>query len=444
MSLRYLFSLSAFSLILSSSVIAQEAAADSQNAKPSESAAAAEQKAATPGKVKPHYAGVRRQQPRANVSDGEKKSSSRVKNKWFSSKTQPKVAKKESVEIEEADSAEAQDRPYFKRVDNRPLAPIAAQQTPPPSSSHHLEQIEMEADHLHNKEEGLKYPRQGFQAPNGHFFITGEWLYWRARQSGMEYAFAKTVDFKFTSGFRVGLGVHMPYDGWDVYVNYTRYVPEHTSHAGESVFPLLLYGATSNVAEARARWQIKFQTMDLQVGRVYYIAKTLCLRPYFGIKGAWIDQDAHMHYQGGFIPAGQEYKVEFDNDFKGAGPLIGIDATWQLGMGFNLFGNAAAALAIGQFDVHNKQHQSDGFVPIDLKTDQNLVTSALQLEAGVAWDRNFCEDACHFGISAGFESQYWTNQNQIEQFTTPDQPYYVRSNGALALYGLTLRARVDF
>lgn len=445
MSFRYLCSLTAFSLVFSASAIAQD---DSNKPKANEASANAEHKEEAPKRQKPHYAGVRRQQPRTNISDDGKKSSSKVKNKWFSSKTQPKVVKKETVQAD-APAEPVEDRPYFQRVDNRPLAPIATQQTLPPSSSSsnesdRIERLEVKANDLKEDGEGLKYPRHGFQAPNGHAFITAEWLYWRARQSGMEYAFAKTVNFEFESGFRVGAGVHMPYDGWDVYVNYTRYVPDQTSHAEGSVFPLLLYSATSNVDDAHAHWEIDFQSVDLQVGRVYYIAKTLCLRPYFGIKGAWIDQEAHLRYKGGFVAAGQEYTVHYENDFKGAGPLIGVDANWQLGIGFSLFGNAAAAIVIGQFDLHNRQKQLDGFVPIDLKKDLNLATSMLQLEAGIAWDRNFCEEACHFGISAGFESQYWTNQNQIEQFTTPGQPYYTRADGNLGLYGLTLRARVDF
>jgi hypothetical protein len=68
----------------------------------------------------------------------------------------------------------------------------------------------------------------------------------------------------------------------------------------------------------------------------------------------------------------------------------------------------------------------------------------VQIVAGLAWDRNFNRERWHFGLSAGFEAQYWWGQNQTEQFTDADFPIYIREKGDLAFYGLTLRARVDF
>ena len=402
-----------------------------------------ENKTPSQKKVKPHFAGVRRKEPKEESAEGEKKKSSKVKNQWVSSKTHPKTKKKEQEQPSIEPVAELpENRPYFRRADYRAATPMTVDHRSSVATSIPSQHLE---EKIHDDiTEGMEFPRQGFEGPMSHVYLTGEWLYWRLRQEGMEFAPSKRVRFDFDSGFRAGLGVHLPHDGWDLYVNYTRYTTEAEEGAHGSFFPLMLYAATNNVLEAHIEWNFKFQTADLEIGRVFYIGKTLILRPFFGVKGAWIDQNSHLRYAGGIIPAGQHDRIHLQNDFRGGGPLLGVQTRWDLGVGISFFGNGAAALVIGEFNNHQRQIQAGGFVPINLNTNIRLMTSTLQLVTGLGWDRNLCNDRCHVGISAGFEAQMWNSQNQIEQFTTPAQPYYVRNQGDLSLYGLTLRARVDF
>ena len=455
MTSKFLISLTAFSLALSGSLLAEdelyeevvledvsaleeelvvdeeEASSQQQNRRiafPKSETAQAE-KEPLPKRMKPHFAGVKRPQPKVKTPEEEKKKSTRVKNKWFSSKTHPKV--KERVEEEKAPVQLVDDRPHFIKTNHAAQGPFIAQKKPSDTP------LEPE------KEEGHLYPEAGFQAPSAHVYLTGEWLYWQTRQEGMEFATAKKVDFDFQSGFRAGLGVHLPRDHWDIYVNYTRFTPDASHHTNGSFYPLFLFNA-SNVTEADAHWKIKFQSLDVEIGRAYYIAESLAFRPFMGLKGAWIDQHAHIDYQGGFVAQGQTYHTQFENDFKGAGPLIGIESNWHLGAGFSLFGDLAAALVVGHFDNKQKQRQFNNAEIVDLNTAFNLVSPTLQMVAGLAWDRNFSHERCHVGLSAGFETQYWWSQNQTEQFTDTARPVYIREKGDLAFYGLTLRGRVDF
>jgi hypothetical protein len=198
------------------------------------------------------------------------------------------------------------------------------------------------------------------------------------------------------------------------------------------------------VTKAHGHWEIEFQNLDVEFGKVYYLTKTLIASPFFGFKGAWIDQHAHFRYEGGYIPEEQTFRTHFKNDFKGAGPLLGTEINWQLGAGFSLFGDVAAALIAGHFDNKQRQHQLGGVEVVHLADDFNLISPVIQMVLGTAWDRNFNTDKCHFGLSAGFEAQYWGNQNQTEQFTDDFRPTYIRQRGALSFYGLTLRGRLDF
>ena len=395
-----------------------------------------EAKPELPKKTKPHFAGVRRTIETAESTPPKK--SRKIKNEWFSSKTQPRSEKKHAaVQNEEAPAELPADRPFFVKASHTAAPSLIASNHPMPHQQNSAEMTE-----------GQKYPRTGFLAPNGHIYFTGEWLYWRTRQEGMEFATAKQVKFDFQSGFRVGAGAHLPsFDGWSIYVNYTRFTPDGSDSAHSS-YPLFLSqgsGASGNAVDhADGHWKIQFQNADLQFGKAYYLTETLVFSPFFGLKGAWIDQHAHFRYEGGYIPVGETFHTRFKNDFKGAGPLIGTQIDWQLGAGFSFFGDAATSLVIGQFVNTQKQYQLGGMEVVHLSDDFHLVSPFLQLAAGLAWDYNFHRDVCHFGLSLGFEAQQWWSQNQTEQFTDDVRPTYFRQRGDLSFYGLTLKARIDF
>ncbi len=386
--------------------------------------------------VKPHFVGARSPESR---SQKKKATPTKIKNAWVTSKTHPKSDKK-SGPAEEQQTASTTNRPYLNRTGANGLL------------ANNDEGILVSEEICCEEEEVCVYPVLGTFAPCGHVYVTGDWLYWRTRQGGMEYAVEgasgtpvvlngaapSKVTFDFESGFRVGLGVHLPHDGWDVNVNYTDFRPSASDDASGSIFPLLLYQqpiALPLVASARAEWDIDFQMLNVEIGRAYYIGRTLAFRPFIGLAGAWIDQEVEVHYSSA--------EVKTSSDFSGAGPRIGLGSNWFFGGGFSLFGNLSAALLAGHFDLKQDQN-NQGFRPIHLNSDLNLVNSTAQMILGLAWDKNFSRDRSHFGIDLGFESQYWWRQNQMERFTTNTLPTFVRADSDLAFYGLTLQGRFDF
>lgn len=458
MASRFFVSLTGFSLAFSAVAFAEEELAQQEIAEASEQAEQDEPskqsrrvafparkgeiaktevgKTEPPKKPKPHFAGVRRPVETEAKPAAPKRKSRKIKNEWFSSKTQPKNDKKQA-QPEEAPAELPADRPYFVKTSNASQLLASNNDNIPRNASKSNQENSQE------RLEGHEYPRTGFLAPHGHIYFTGEWLYWRTRQEGMEFATSKQVKFDFQSGFRVGVGAHLPsFDGWTIYANFMQFNPHGSGHA-HSVYPLFLFqGGT--VEHASGRWKIEYQSADLQFGKAYYLTKTLVFSPFFGMKGAWIDQHAHFSYEGGYIPEGETFRTRFKNDFKGAGPLIGTEINWQLGAGFSFFGDAATALIMGQFVNTQKQDQLGGTEVVHLADDFHLVSPFLQLAAGLAWDYNFHRDMCHFGLSLGFEAQQWWSQNQTEQFTADVRPTYFRQRGDLSFYGLTLKARIDF
>ncbi|MGE0670934.1 MAG: Lpg1974 family pore-forming outer membrane protein [Parachlamydiales bacterium] len=421
-------------------------------------------------KLKAHFAGSKR--PLQNAPDyvpaPKTKKSTRIKNQWVSSKTHPKIPKEEEVDNRDRTASSSQKQTAFGEGNALASSRRASQHLSPdrliaqagPDNQMPMKKENSQEGKEKQPDEGIEYPHAGFIAPDGHVYITGEWLYWRTREGGLEYAVErssaapgvftdavpKKLSFDWQSGFRVGVGVHLPYDGWDLYVNYTDFRPEDSGHASGSVFPLLVYQGQlpiNDVTEAHGHWNIDFQTLDVEVGRRYYIGKSLILRPNIGIRGAWIDQHARFEYKGGEVPAGLEYTVHDKNDFKGAGLRAGINSNWYFGAGLSFNGDIFASLVAGHFDLSQDQKQR-GIEVIDLDSDFNQLSPNIQMFLGLSWDRNFYHNRCHFGLTLGFESQYWWRQNQMERFTDSSQPIYVRPDEDLSFYGINLRARIDF
>jgi Legionella pneumophila major outer membrane protein precursor len=411
-------------------------------------------------KNKAHFIGVRRP---TEKTEEKKRPNSAAKNPWVKSKTYPKDKKdKQAKEKKDPvkDQTSSSEVPHFTSSRARSRLPLASISTSsllfPESNDTYLEPETISYETF--SDDDSSYPHLGKDAPSGHVYFTADWLFWRTRESGLEFAVhgasssattpyphsaPSKCNFDLTSGFRTGFGVHLPDDGWDIFVNYTDFRPKASKSVDGALFPLLLYTPPSLAASAHAEWKITFQTLDIEIGRAYYIGRTLSFRPFLGMTGAWIGQKADIDYKGNSIPSGAVDNLSARNDFKGAGPRVGAGSNWHFGEGLSLFGNGALVLAVGHFDLKNHQSQAD-VETIHLASDLNLISPTLSLIAGLAWDRNFLRDTRHVGLSAGFETQYWWRQNQLERFTDSSTPLFVRTDGDLAFYGLTVRGRFDF
>lgn len=442
-------------LVCSFLLIEQPVYSDSQKSEGDEvpvNPALPEQINTPPKKQKPHFIGARRP---SEKTEEKKHPTLKIKNQWVKSKTHPKKKEKDPSKKQEEENETPSEIPYFypggALAKKSPLG-MASLLFPENEEEITDETSCIFSDSNSSPEENMHLPC----APHGHIFFMADWLLWRTRQGGMEFAVQgassssqvpfphsvpRKLNFDLQSGFRVGFGVHLPRDGWHISVHYTDFRPKASKDIHGSIFPLLLFNPPATVASSHAQWKIAFQTLDVEIGRIYYIIKTLSLRSFIGMTGAWIDQHAQLDYKEDAFNS--ESRIVTHNDFKGAGPRLGIGSNWHLGDGLSLFGNCAAILVVGHFDLKN--HQTFGNLEtIHLNSDLNLLSPVLQLIAGLAWNRNYHKGTRHVALSAGFETQYWGRQNQIEQFTDSSTPTLIRSSNDLAFYGLTVRGRLDF
>jgi len=318
------------------------------------------------------------------------------------------------------------------------------------------------------------------------WFISFDLLYWKARVAGTEYAYTdqdkiaslpikgrkKSMEFGWDWGIRAGIGYNFDNDGWDFNARYTWWetAGSDSVRAGlnSSVVPLrgsssLTTAAAANqtvgefifATSAKSLYNIDYQAVDVELGRDYYVSSTLSLRPFWGLKTAWIDQEQKTHYTGGDPTVnqgihllglqGNTVHVKEDCDFWGLGPRTGINSRWYMGNKLSIFGNVSGALLLGHFDVdHKERYSAVGDARIRLHANRHAFAPMVNFELGMRYDTYLNNDRNHLGIGVGFEAEYWWRQNQMLKIDDFIDLKYERYSEDIAFYGLTADIRWDF
>lgn len=299
------------------------------------------------------------------------------------------------------------------------------------------------------------------------FFLTTEFLYWTAREDHLGFAFTAKVtgtlpnaligkgkvthpDWKFNPGFRVGVGLTYDcHDGWDLYANYTWFRvwnTRKTVHAKENeVVFNFQFDPIPVAGQVEGNWELHFNVVDVELGRNFYISRCLKLRPYFSLKGTWQKQFFTIDASGFdpialtnvFSPSRERLK------YWGVGARAGLDTCWDLTQRFSFLGEVAVTALWERFN--NRGRSSFTFPEagqertlFNISNTFHTIKPILELFLGIRWETWFCCDAFHFNFDAGWELQWWGNQNQFFDF------FAETKEGDLALQGLTARFRFDF
>lgn len=298
-------------------------------------------------------------------------------------------------------------------------------------------------------------------------WLEGDFLLWKSSEDCLDFAIdshsqanivnghVKSPDFDWDWGVRVGLGIKLPHDQWDLLFGYTHvHAHAHKSaHAptGGAVFPVMQapFGLPDNAfaTHAHFHWDADLNIGDIELGRNCFAGRFLSIRPFMGLRLLSIDQNIHVNYSGGTaVPTGDEDRVHNTNDFWGLGLRMGADTLWGLGAGWGIYGNGAASLISGSFDVHEKEELEEADTKrLELKADQDSVVAIAELALGIQWDHLFSKDRYHFGVKFGWEFNVFFDQNRLIRFIDNDNPGAIaNSNGDLSFQGLTVGFRFDF
>ena len=268
------------------------------------------------------------------------------------------------------------------------------------------------------------------------------------------------VSFNFSPGLRIGVGFNGNEKPWNVLFYYTGYTTRGTSQAstdtGElhSSFSSNFYASNPQgngitgpyYHRANITWDVSFNTLDLELGRLFTIDKLMKLRPFFGLKAGLINQSMNSNWfdpppsQGSLDPVFSSATEKVTNNFKGIGPSVGMEASFDLletsTQAFSVIGNFSGAL------MWSKWHFSDVYrndTPQTIYTNSDdLIAAALMAKGylGVEW--SLLQKNVNWNVRLGYEEQAWFNQLQYYSFDMG------KTNDTLFLEGAVLSVSVEF
>lgn len=306
-------------------------------------------------------------------------------------------------------------------------------------------------------------------------FLMVDVLAWNAHQNGMPIAVtnkglnvglsnahAKTIHSHWNAGFRAGIGYNMPHDGWDINLMWIRLNTfgdkKIHSKTNRYVFPTLAHPTDTLLfglpcLKASSHWTTRFNQLDLDMGREFFVSKWLTLRPHFGLRTDWINQRWNTTYNNAIVNTlPNRVKVRYHDEWWGLGLEGGLDTQWGLGSGWSLFGNLAAAIVYGFHEINMKQkdsipqgNTSSSGVLVKMSEVYRVSHPILDLMGGLRYDHMFANDQFHLGLEVAWEHHVYFSQNQFPRFVDDVAVGdFVSNQGDLTYQGWTFAMRFDF
>jgi hypothetical protein len=278
----------------------------------------------------------------------------------------------------------------------------------------------------------------------------------------------KNPNFEYQCGFKVGLGCNLSHDGWDAILSWLRYRDRAHNSASiqqgtETLFTTFIspkISSTSNMDgtaltdAARAHWKLRLDIADLEMGREFYTGKWLTLRPFFGLRSAWIKQSYGVDYDNVrylFARSSKTfryYDIDMHNNYWGFGPRIGCNGHWGFGSGLSLYGNLGVSVLYGYFHLNQEEVSflsQHGQIEKSVRNSFHATKAITDLEIGLQWDYMFFNDSFHIGLHAGWQQQMFFSQNQLMRFTNGTEPgQFLQNQGDLGVQGWSIGFRFDF
>lgn len=272
--------------------------------------------------------------------------------------------------------------------------------------------------------------------------VRGELLYWTAQLGGLQSAFGSTAinttvaggittttvkeidkkpDWEWRPGFRIGadygFSCFVLEADWTHYMGHATF-HEHGQHGG---------------------WRIKYDTIDLLLGRRFSIAPCFYFKPFVGVRGARIRQTLKSHLKTQFTSIIGNNTVFTDKDdkekFWGIGPELGLEANWYIARGFGLYASFDFVTYYGQ--VRTKIRNTDTFTSTVSKSRgqirRSFNTIATDGSFGLRWDKSW-----PVGSELLLTIKLGVEQHRIYDFSD------LGSDGTLSMDGANLALSIGY
>ena len=304
-------------------------------------------------------------------------------------------------------------------------------------------------------------------------YISADYTYWTARQSGLAVAVTNYNSTPTTSpisgtivyptwyansGFKVGLGTFLNHDGWDMGAEYTWFWntgnPINTvvlNNEGVSTWAYKLSASPTTLAPVNgvslysvgSSWNNWFQRVDASIGRAFFAGHYLTLRPFAGLIGAWDKQNFDVNYID--VSGDPSSNLANQQSWWGVGPYTGVDTSFHFpqmmdSSQFSFFLDMGAALPWSQYTLTQQSNDTTGATISSYGGQFNTTDVMMEMSLGLRWETVWNDShSWSFLLSAAWEEQVWFQHNHFVELGSLDA-----QSGNYIMQGLTVKARVGF
>lgn len=295
------------------------------------------------------------------------------------------------------------------------------------------------------------------------WFAVVEPIYWYHRTNGTQFAYTnhtsnmtlslkgrtKDINFGWNWGIRVGGGKNLAFDQWDLFGHFTYY-KNHVSgsaRAGQESILIPLRGSVitdAAVKSAKSNYAVDLYNVDLELGRHYYVSEKLSLRPFVGVKNAWINQHQVVRYTDGTLERNSAH-VNDDCEYWGIGARTGVNSKWHLRDGWYMKGMLSGTVLYGFFDIEHREKVTPSQIDrIKLDDNKHRFAPVVQWQFALGWGSYFNQKENYLQLGVAYEGMYWWRQNQMLKVYEYSVLRYDNYSEDLSMHGLTFTGRLYF
>lgn len=264
---------------------------------------------------------------------------------------------------------------------------------------------------------------------------TNDWVYINSLTVPSQTLSYKSIQFNYRPGIRIGAFYEK--EATDLLLAFTHYYTSTNDSATGNLQPSFLGSVNAKpttsylYSSGQVNQSIKYNIIDLDLGRSFHPTDIIMLHPILGLMGGWIDQSINAQYQGS-----TSANEQITNNFKGIGPKFGVDAEINLlpnrQVQPNLFAALAASYLVGAWNIRD----TTSVIPYRniavSGSNPHMGAVTLQGAIGFKFDYKKCQ------IKLAYEINDWRDQVQFFDNDTGAH------NNDLILQGLTLGLTYQF
>lgn len=259
-----------------------------------------------------------------------------------------------------------------------------------------------------------------------HFQVRGDLLYWVPETSGLDTNFgsgsvfqstvngtsittSKETDvdpsFDWNVGYRVALGLQFDANRWEVGALWTDF----QGHGHKAI--------------DHGKWNVRLHQLDVVALYNACINSSVTLHPFIGLRGTSIFQKLFSQVITDVVLSGSGTATDTrtfrdHQQFYGLGPLLGLNADYDIKYGLGLYGSIAFGLLYGSYHLHFNDTEvitapaAPSQIYSKIKKDMTAFDFNVDLALGIQW-QYLIRNACYLTLKLGLENHQYFNQGRL-------------------------------